>query len=187
MDSSERRNGKAANTAPSGAEELMRLQARVELLEAAVIELSEDPPSKRFRAWLWQDLDTEQYASRLERLALWVDESLVARERTPSALAPDVGESLGGGKADEVLKLRQCWREHPDVLDTLTALYVAWYGAYRDPHPSSVAALDYQSRWRPEAVRRLNRAMDGCEWRCTMVSDPQPSSNDPQAAANDGT
>ena len=89
------------------ADQLERVMARVELLEAALIELSEETHHRSaFAPGSGQDLDSEQYAfpSRAPRALLGRRVSLIARERKPSNLAPE----LGGA---EVVKLDEGQRE----------------------------------------------------------------------------
>ncbi len=98
----------------------------------------------------WPDLATgDSRAEALESLGAWVDEVLRAQH-------PEMYNRLG-----------DCWYQHPDVLDELTALRAAWYAVYRDPEAPGTAAIEWHDRWLPGAMRRCRRAIRarGCKGR----------------------
>jgi hypothetical protein len=52
-----------------------------------------------------------------------------------------VDEVLRGRHPELYKSLKKCWYQHPDVVDELSALRVAWYGAYRDPRASATGGI----------------------------------------------
>ena len=69
-----------------------------------------------------------------------------------------------GTWVEEVIRLRHpelyrglapCWYRHPEVLDELTALRAAWFGAYRDSMASATAAIEWHDRWLPACLSSL--------------------------------
>lgn len=101
---------------------------------------------KNTRAWIWAELDADTANARWSDLDDWVTNHLLARHK------------------HHTRTLRACWRRHPDVVDELTALYVVWTDAYRNPHCTPTAAADYHRRWLPDAMAAIDKAFtaDGC-------------------------
>ena len=93
-------------------------------------------------AWDWAHLDDEGAADTWADLAEWV-EWLVTRY--------DLGDELP-----------PCWWAHPPITEELTALWVAWLGAYRHPE----AGWDRPLNWHKEleSVRTRIKLWDrlGC-------------------------
>jgi hypothetical protein len=102
--------------------------------------------TKNVRAWVWDELDAAAAEARWDELGDWVTHHLLARHK------------------QHTRTLRACWRQHPDVVDELTALYVVWVDAYRNPHCSATAAAEYHRRWLPDAMAAIDKAFtaDGC-------------------------
>ncbi len=63
--------------------------------------------------WVWDQMDAEERISRLIELGRWT-EWLVSTY--------NLGNTLD-----------ECWHEHPDVVEVLTALYLQWIQAYTPP------------------------------------------------------
>ncbi len=127
------------------AADLIRLEARFDRLVDTVQAPVDELPQRRLRAWTWQDLDPEQYQARVDILSEWIE----------THLAPRLGSM-------DQQKLRPCWALHPDVLDDLTALYVAWHDAYRDPQAHRTAAITYRDRWQPSTLHRVGDSLRSC-------------------------
>ena len=102
---------------------------------------------------VWSAITPTEQEHFLEALDLWVD-WLTDRYRLDHRTVP------------------QCWHEHPELLEELSALHLAWQGAY-----ATAAAPDAALHWHEHfaaAVSRLNDwvARTGC----------RPSAHRPRAS-----
>jgi hypothetical protein len=79
----------------------------------------------------WPDLKPEELALRWPQFIRWVDEVLLARRPDVKAL------------------LKPCWYEHVDCLDHVTALWLAWLGAYRHPKRKHTDPADWTEKHLP--------------------------------------
>ena len=80
-------------------------------------------------------------------------------------LAPADAEKLWSALADWVGWLRGryplarqvplCWWRHPELVEELTALWLAWREAYTEKGAPLTAAADWHGRWLPEVLRRV--------------------------------
>src|SRR5215210_3510495 len=57
--------------------------------------------------------------------------------------------------SDAARGLPQCWLWHPDVVEELLWLRLAWHGAYQSGEASVRAAGDWHDRLRPGVARRI--------------------------------
>jgi hypothetical protein len=53
------------------------------------------------------------------------------------------------------VKVQACWAEHPEIVEELTALWLAWQHAYTDSDAPLTAAADWHDRWLPGLLHRL--------------------------------
>ncbi|MGY2876384.1 hypothetical protein ACVW00_003574 [Marmoricola sp. URHA0025 HA25] len=53
------------------------------------------------------------------------------------------------------MKIPPCWSNHPEIVEELTALWLAWQAAYEEPDPSLTAAADWHDRWLPGVLHRI--------------------------------
>jgi hypothetical protein len=129
-----------ANTSTDLAE-LREQVAEVSGMVAGLLEEHAETQGKR--ALWWPDLEAgEERTTALRQLGAWVED--VLRGHYPELYK----DSLGS-----------CWYRHPNVLNELTALWVAWYGVYRDEGASSTAAIEWHDRWLPGAMARCKTTM----------------------------
>lgn len=128
---------------------------RLDGLQGAVTELAnlvanrvtEDADGAPQALW-WPEIDPgEERTEALRAFLAWVDD--VLRGRHP--------ESYRG--------ITPCWFLHPEVLDDLTSLYVAWLAAYRDPTAPATASIEWHDRWMPSCLERCRQAIKsrGCD------------------------
>ncbi|RNL77603.1 DUF4913 domain-containing protein [Nocardioides marmorisolisilvae] len=85
--------------------------------------------------WSWRTIGPnaqEELSTELRRWVRWI------RARYPLAK-----------------KVPSCWEEHPEVVEELTALWVAWQAAYEERDPSLTAAAEWHDRWLPGLLHRL--------------------------------
>ena len=99
-----------------------------------------EPP----RVWSWPALDAAAAGEAWAALRTWLADLLLERY-------PEVRRTL-----------LPCWYRHPDVLDSLTALYAVWRAAYEDPKAPADAAATWLDRWLPAAVRQLRTGLGSC-------------------------
>lgn len=111
---------------------LTALSERVDELNS---EPSAAPRSSAMLAWCWRDLGPLGQQELWRELSTWVG---WIRARYPLAR-----------------KIPECWHEHPEVVEELTALWLAWQAAYTEPDPPLTAASDWHDRWLPGVLYRL--------------------------------
>ena len=86
-------------------------------------------------AWCWRDLGPESTESLWRELTEWV---AWIRHRYPLAK-----------------RIPECWSDHPEVVEELTALWLAWNAAYTERDASFTAAVDWHDRWLPGVLHRV--------------------------------
>lgn len=64
--------------------------------------------------------------------------------------------------ADAVKQFPECWMWHPDVVEELLWLMVAWHAAYRVEDASVALAGDWHDRQRPGVVKRIKTLVGSC-------------------------
>jgi hypothetical protein len=52
-------------------------------------------------------------------------------------------------------KIPDCWAQHPELVEELTTLWLAWQGAFQQPDALLTAAADWHDRWLPGVLHRL--------------------------------
>jgi hypothetical protein len=106
------------------------LLARLEDLETRA-----GAPAASPAAWCWRDLGPHAQAELMDQLDSW---TAWLRHRYPLAR-----------------RIPGCWTRHPEVVEELTALWLAWQGAYQQPDAPLTAAADWHDRWLPGLLHRL--------------------------------
>lgn len=97
---------------------------------------SNDRDSSAPRSWCWRDLGPKAAEELWAQLTEWID---WLRSRYPLAK-----------------KIPPCWPEHPEVIEELTALWLAWEHAYVDPNASLTAPAEWHDHWLPGLLHRLD-------------------------------
>jgi hypothetical protein len=85
--------------------------------------------------YVWHTLSATDTAKLWEALADWVG---WVRGRYPLAR-----------------QIPLCWWRHPELVEELTALWLAWREAYTEKGAPLTAAADWHGRWLPEFLRRV--------------------------------
>jgi len=150
--------------------------------DAATARLSDEDPVLRqlmsqalLISQLRRDLDalaheaTDTVAGLVSRLED-VESRAVSAGRTPTSwcwrtIGPHGAEELWHQLTDWVAWIRNryplarkippCWAEHPELVEELTALWLAWQHAYEDTDAPLTAAADWHDRWLPGVLYRL--------------------------------
>ena len=106
-------------------------------LSMVVEELQEDSASGGGSSapWNWRTLRGHAAEAQWRELADWVG---WLRGRYPLAQQVPV-----------------CWWRHPELVEELTALWLAWKDAYVAKHAHFTAPADWHARWLPEFLRRV--------------------------------
>ena len=104
-------------------------------------------------AWCWRDLGPRAGEELWDQLTDWVD---WVRSRYPLAR-----------------KIPTCWVDHPEIVEELTALWLAWQAAYQDRNASLTAAADWHDRWLPGLLYRLEHGPFAVD--CTNEHRPRPA------------
>ncbi len=110
--------------------------------------------SSAVTSWCWRGIGERAEAALWEELRGWVG---WIRHRYPLAR-----------------KIPECWDQHPEVVEELTALWLAWQAAYVERDASLTAAAEWHDRWLPGLLHRLEHgafAMD-----CTTSHRTRPGS-----------
>jgi hypothetical protein len=92
-------------------------------------------PGRSPSAWSWRNLGPGASEQLAKELSSWVD---WIRSRYPLAR-----------------KVPGCWGEHPEIVEELTALWLAWQYAYEERDAPLTAAADWHDRWLPGVLHRL--------------------------------
>jgi hypothetical protein len=121
-------------------ETLARLERRITDLEARPEPAAAGPAAAEVeQAVWWPALDHGQAAAAWDELGEWVRELLTRYSH-------------------HAWTVRPCWRQHPEIVDELTALRVVWLDAYANPAARPTAAADFLTRWLPGAMTRIEAA-----------------------------
>jgi hypothetical protein len=104
-------------------------------------------------AWCWRDLGPRAEEELWKELASWVG---WIRARYPLAR-----------------KIPPCWAEHPEIVEELTALWLAWQYAYVERGAPLTAAADWHDRWLPGVLYRLEHGVHALD--CTSEHKPRPA------------
>jgi hypothetical protein len=108
--------------------------AQLHDLRAAVQRL-QGPSQGGVTAVAWQLLDGSGAEAVWRRLADWVG---WLRGRYPLAR-----------------QIPACWWRHPELVEELTALWLAWREAYTERSVPATASMDWHDRWLPGLLRRI--------------------------------
>jgi hypothetical protein len=125
------------------------LVSRLEDVEARSVSAGRAPTS-----WCWRTIGPHGAEELWRQLTDWVD---WIRTRYPLAR-----------------KVPPCWADHPELVEELTALYVAWQHAYEDTDAPLTAAADWHDRWLPGVLYRLEHGPFALD--CTNEHRARPSS-----------
>lgn len=103
-------------------------------------------------AWNWRSLGArarEELWSQLREWVTWI------RHRYPLAK-----------------KIPSCWDKHPEIVEELTALWLAWLAAYEQRDGTLTAAADWHDRWLPGVLHRLEHGSFALD--CSANHQPRP-------------
>jgi hypothetical protein len=120
-------------------EQLSRLAMDVEHLHEQASSSSSSAP------WTWRNLTGSAAEKQWVELADWV---AWLRGRYPLAR-----------------RVPLCWWRHPELVEELTALWLAWKDAYATKHAHLAAPADWHARWLPDFLCRIGAGgwNIGCE------------------------
>lgn len=118
-----------ADVAALHAEQITRLHVELQSLQEPAEGTS---GSSRFA---WRSLSARQAETLWRQVADWVG---WLRGRYPLAR-----------------QIPPCWWRHPELVEELTALWLAWREAYVEKSAPLTAAIDWHDRWLPGFLRRI--------------------------------
>lgn len=130
------------------------LTALSERMDDLSSDASNAPGGGAVLAWCWRDLGPHGQEELWQELSSWVE---WIRARYPLAR-----------------KIPSCWGEHPEVVEELTALWLAWQSAYTEADASLTAASDWHDRWLPGVLYRLEHGPFAVD--CTNGHHTRPAS-----------
>ena len=137
--------------AEESTESTTNLLARVEALED-----SDHTPAGlgvRVASWCWRDVGPLGEQALWKELTDWVD---WIRYRYPLAR-----------------RIPACWTEHPEVVEELTALWLAWQAAYVESDRVLTGAAEWHDRWLPGVLYRLEHGPFALD--CDAAHHPRPA------------
>ena len=140
----------ATQTADTLADLLTRLDT---LPDASAAERQRAFPGLQV-GWCWRDIGPRAAATLWSEVTTWV---AWLRSRYPLAR-----------------RIPACWPQHPEVVEELTALWLAWQAAYTDPDAPLTAAADWHDRWLPGLLHRLEAGPFALD--CATTHHPRPPS-----------
>ncbi len=136
------------------AEEVTESIANLLLRIEAAEEGSRGAPGRSAQSWCWRYIGSHTAETLIAELAEWVD---WVRQRYPLAR-----------------RIPACWADHPEIVEELTALWLAWQAAYTEPDPLLTAAADWHDRWLPGVLHRLQHGPFALD--CADQHQPRPTS-----------
>jgi hypothetical protein len=71
-------------------------------------------------------------------------------------------------------RIPECWARHPEVIEELTALWLAWHAAYTERDAPLTGAIDWHDRWLPGVLHRLEHGAFALN--CSQDHHDRPSS-----------
>jgi hypothetical protein len=143
LDESLAEDGRPAGALPALSAAIADVRAHVTGLADQIADLVDDPgTAPRLPTWSEMDADTARAAWR--RLASWMGSVLFPRY-PPST---------------EVV--RDCWYRHPELVEHLSWLHVAWALAYHNPNASISTAAEWHTRWLPAVLVRAREILKPC-------------------------
>jgi hypothetical protein len=104
-------------------------------------------------SWCWRTLGPRGQEELWEQLTAWVD---WIRARYPLSR-----------------RIPACWAEHPEIVEELTALWLAWVQAYETDDPPLTSAADWHDRWLPGVLHRIEHGPFALE--CGAEHKPRPA------------
>ena len=108
---------------------------RLSALVAQIQEADDASASGRAGPFVWSTLDAHSASTLWQDLADWVG---WLRGRYPLAR-----------------QVPLCWWRHPELVEELTALWLAWREGYVEKGASLTTPADWHGRWLPEFLRRV--------------------------------
>jgi len=124
------------------------LVSRLEDVESRAVSAGRTPTS-----WCWRTIGPHGAEELWHQLTDWVS---WIRNRYPLAR-----------------KIPPCWDEHPELVEELTALWLAWQHAYEDTEAPLTAAADWHDRWLPGVLYRLEHGPFALD--CANEHHPRPA------------
>jgi len=124
------------------------LVSRLEDVESRTVTVGRAPT-----AWCWRTIGqhgAEELWTQLTDWIAWI------RNRYPLAR-----------------KIPPCWADHPELVEELTALWLAWQHAYEDLDAPLTAAADWHDRWLPGVLYRLEHGPFALD--CSNEHRPRPA------------
>jgi hypothetical protein len=124
------------------------LVSRLEDIESRTVTAGRAPT-----AWCWRTVGQHGAEELWTQLIAWV---AWIRNRYPLAR-----------------KIPPCWADHPELVEELTALWLAWQHAYEDKDAPLTAAADWHDRWLPGVLYRLEHGPFALD--CANEHRPRPA------------
>lgn len=135
--------GAPVGAIPSLAMGLADVRAHLAALAEQIAVLVDGPESSP-RLPSWTELRAEEARTAWTRLARWMASVLFPRY-------PPTTEVV-----------RDCWYRHPELVEHLSWLHIAWTLAYHNPNASISTAAEWHSRWLPTVLTRAREILKPC-------------------------
>lgn len=104
-------------------------------------------------SWCWRTLGTRGQEELWQQLTSWV---AWIRCRYPLSR-----------------RIPECWPQHPEIVEELTALWLAWVQAYETSDAPLTSGADWHDRWLPGLLHRLEHGPFALD--CSTAHHPRPT------------
>lgn len=132
-------------------ETVANLLARIEALEDLD---AMSGPATAPTSWCWRTIGPHAEEALWHELTDWV---AWIRHRYPLAR-----------------RIPDCWHQHPEIVEELTALWLAWQAAYATTDAPLTASIEWHDRWLPGLLHRLEHGPFALD--CKDAHSPRPTS-----------
>jgi len=92
----------------------------------------------------WTELGAEEARAAWARLARWMSSVLFPRYPATTEI------------------IRDCWYRHPELVEQMSWLHIAWALAYQNPKSSISTAAEWHNRWLPAVLARTREILKPC-------------------------
>ena len=136
-------NGQSVGAIPWLTDSLADVRAHLTALANQITSLTDDAEASP-QLPSWTEMEAEQAQAAWTRLARWMTSMLFPRYPPATEI------------------IRDCWYRHPELVEHLSWLHVAWTLAYHNPNASISTAAEWHSRWLPTVLTRAREILKPC-------------------------
>ena len=143
LDESPGDDGRPLGAIPSLAAAVAEVRAHLTALAEQIADLTDDPGTAP-RLPTWAEMSADDARTAWQRLARWMSTVLFPRYPPTTEIIKD------------------CWYRHPELVEHLSWLHVAWALASHNPNTSISTAAEWHTRWLPTVLTRAREILKPC-------------------------